>query len=240
MVLDVEFKSKTENGSLLNFKILDTGIGIEEDKLKLIFESFTQAESFTTKKYGGTGLGLAICKLLLELQGSQLEVRSTYGKGTEFFFTLEFGKSEKFELANGPEFITSQPSFSSLDGLKVLMVEDNQMNVMVIKQFFKKWNVQLVIAENGVEALSKLSSEDFDLILMDLQMPIMDGYTATTEIRKSKKESHRNIPIIALTASASHDVVSQTKLAGMNNYLSKPFDPVDLYQILKSYHKKAR
>ncbi len=234
IVIDIEVVEESGSGITLRFEVKDTGIGIPEEKLATIFDSFTQAEIHTTRKYGGTGLGLTICKKLLELQGSELEVYSRYGKGTSFFFELSFGVSNRLD-AQQCEFVQLQPSFMGLDGLKILVAEDNKMNVMVLRQLLRKWNVEMSLAKNGEEALESVQQDDYDLILMDLQMPKMDGYSASRAIRALEEDRYKHIPIIALTASAQIHVQESSTQAGMNDYLSKPFDPVDLYNKLKKY-----
>ena len=235
IILDIETIHIDEKEVKLHFEVIDTGIGIEKEKLEKIFESFTQANSKINRKYGGTGLGLAISSKLLLLQKSVLKVKSDYGSGTSFYFDLSFEASDRFDV-QAPKYVQVQPSFSGLEGLEVLVAEDNKMNVLVIKQFFKKWKISMDLAVNGQIALEMVKQKEYDLVLMDLQMPIMDGYSSTIAIRNLEDEKISSIPIVALTASAHIEVLTKTKELGMNNYLSKPFDPVDLYQLLKSYY----
>lgn len=204
------------------FQVIDTGIGLSGENLNSVFESFTQASSETNRKYGGTGLGLTIVKQLVELQGGEISVESELGKGSTFSFRLSFKKGNsntnyrKNELnTSGFDFILRQKS--------ILLVEDMLLNQNLIKKIMNKWEVNLEIANNGIEALEKLKSSKYDLILMDIQMPEMDGYETTQHIRNSENEGVKNIPIVALTAHASSSEAEKCLNLGMNAYLAKPF-----------------
>jgi PAS domain S-box-containing protein len=220
-------------GVTIEFIVSDTGIGIESDKLTAIFESFTQASSETTRKYGGTGLGLTITKRLIELQGGSIKVTSKLGMSSEFVFELTFGIAAK-QITRAQTQVVEEFSHS-LRGLKVLLVEDNKMNQMVVCKFLKKWGVETDIAADGMEAIDKLKNHWYQLILMDLQMPHLDGYATTRFIRNNMQEYLKNIPILALTASALMNVKQNTLEAGMNDFITKPFDPKDLYAKLLKY-----
>ncbi len=210
----------------LEFSVTDTGIGIPENKQKIIFESFSQASIDTTRKFGGTGLGLVICKRLIELQGRKLELESKVGKGSKFFFTLEFKKSERKSLK--PEY-TGEKKFDQLAGKKVLLAEDNEINAIVAQKILTRWGIDVETVTNGLEVIEKVNKYDFDVILLDLHMPEMDGFKATKIIRKSDHDKIRNIPIIALTASVMSDVQSKIEKADFNDYVLKPFNPTELY-----------
>ncbi len=219
----------------LQFEVIDTGIGIPLEKQTDIFESFVQASSDTTIKYGGSGLGLPISKKLLKLQGSNLKVRSQLGVGTTFSFIIDYkinlsGISDKIEV------FKFKNHFMPLN-VNVLVAEDNRMNVMILKRFFSNWKVRCSVAKNGKEAIELLFKEDFDLILMDLQMPILDGYETTRLIRNSKDKRKSKIPIVALTAFAQTDIKKRTEQYKMNGFMSKPFEPQKLYNLLKTYCK---
>jgi CheY-like chemotaxis protein/anti-sigma regulatory factor (Ser/Thr protein kinase) len=207
-------------------KVSDTGIGIPNDKHEIIFESFTQASPDTTRHFGGTGLGLAICKKLVELQGGTLDLESEPGKGSAFRFVLSFGvpeKSDKIPVNEAAE------SYSGLQGKKILVAEDNKINFFVTNKFLSGWGVQVTHAENGKIVLDILEKEDFDLIIMDLHMPVLDGIEATKIIRKSDNPRIRTIPVVALTAaimSESHDKIEDLSI---NDYVLKPFKPRDLF-----------
>lgn len=223
----------------LEFNVTDTGIGIPENQQAKIFESFTQANAETTRKYGGTGLGLSITKNLIQLQGGRISVESKVGEGTSFIVCIPFeiGSTEKIEKEN-----EKLDQYADLSRLKILMVEDNIMNQFVAKQFFKKWNNELVIANNGEEAIRILKErDDLDLVLMDLQMPEMSGFQAAEIIRGNKTAVlNSNIPIIALSADAFIETRRKVIEAGMNDYVTKPFKPEELYsKIIKHTNQNA-
>jgi CheY-like chemotaxis protein len=195
---------------------------------------FTQAASDTTRKYGGTGLGLAITRRLLQLQDSEIYFDSTVGEGSTFSFVLKFGKGAPLEK-NQLDGSTAQSEKRDLSGKHILVVEDNTVNVLVVKRFLQKWGVKFVHAADGVEALKKIDEYFFDLILMDIHMPNMDGYEASKAIRKRDSSYYQNIPIIALTASALTDNKQKIYDAGMNDIVVKPFKPAELYRTLTQY-----
>ncbi|MEO3404594.1 ATP-binding protein [Mucilaginibacter sp. CAU 1740] len=223
------------NTVTVNFSVRDTGIGIESDNLHNIFEPFTQESLATTRKYGGTGLGLAIVKRLLELQGLQMTVNSTRGYGSEFLFSMEFPVSTEAlpEVVVAPQ--TKQSPENTLSNLRILIAEDNMVNVMLMKKLLGKWNITPTIAENGERAVEFMQYGNFDIILMDLQMPVMNGFDASKEIRKMADPRKSQIPIIALTASALFDIKDQVYEAGMNDYVSKPFKPDELLEKLNAH-----
>jgi PAS domain S-box-containing protein len=225
--------AKQDDGDsvLLDFAVTDSGIGIKAEKLAYIFDRFTQAESDTTRKYGGTGLGLAITKRLLEMQGSQIGVDSQPGEGSRFYFSLSFRKGDEASPLRDRYAYTA--SARLLDRVQLLLVEDNEINRKVATKFLNKWGIQPDYAHNGVQAIEKIKEKAYDLILMDLQMPEMDGYEAARIIRETKAQE--SIPIIALTASAMHDVAQKIFDAGMNDFVMKPFHPDDLYQKIAKY-----
>lgn len=214
----------------VKFKVKDTGIGISKDKQQIIFDRFTQADSSTSRSFGGTGLGLAISKRILELQHSLLRVVSEEGKGSTFFFVQTFQKiAENQVLPHANDF--SARDLKPFTGLNILLVEDNSLNVMVAKGFLENWGAIVEVADNGKEALSKLDIAKHHLILMDLQMPVMDGYEASKTIRALNIK----IPIIALTANLKKDVEANVSEAGINDIIVKPFLPEELYQKVVKY-----
>lgn len=237
IILSIKNLGIEKNKVVLKFKVIDTGIGISKSRQKSIFESFVQADSETSIKYGGTGLGLAICKKLLDAQNSKLKVKSELGNGATFSFKIEYKLSNSLNLYE-PDMIKMQPKHESLN-INVLVAEDNKMNVLILKKFFAKWNVKYKIAENGEQVLKILDKNDFDLILMDLQMPVLNGYEATKRIRKLPDQTKSNIPIIALTAFAQTDIKEKTKLYKMNGFMGKPFDPSELHALLNFYSEKS-
>lgn len=221
------------------FEVIDTGIGIAPGKQKLIFESFSQSETYTTRKYGGTGLGLAITKKLIELQSSCLEVTSTPRIGSNFHFPLAFILSDTPDDVVAKPVVGSYANQDELVGLKILLVEDNPMNQFVAGKFLSKWSCDVMIAENGNEAWEKIQAHEFDIILMDLQMPDKNGFETTREIRNSAR-AYKDIPIIALTATAFLEEKNRALSAGMNDFVTKPFNPKELYEkILKNMTHSA-
>ena len=223
----------------VNFSVKDTGIGIEKESLETIFEPFTQESISTTRQYGGTGLGLAIVKRLLELQGLHMEVQSTIGEGSEFSFSMEFPVSTEVaplpEENNQPEAVAMP--VDSLSQLRVLIAEDNMVNVMLMKKLFSKWGITPTIAENGERAIEMVQYGNFDIILMDLQMPVLNGFDAAIEIRKMRDPRKANIPIIALTADAMPETFAKARNCGMDDYLTKPFMPEILFEKVSKHYK---
>ena len=226
---------KTNDYTLIDFEVSDTGIGIAPDKLGTIFESFSQATSATTRKYGGTGLGLTITKKLLELMDSEIKVKSELGKGSVFYFTLKIKNSAVPFINSNINNNQQHIEVKSLKGVKILIAEDNQINVILAKQYMKLWDVDCDVAENGEIALTLVQTNDYDIVLMDLQMPEMDGYQTTIAIRNLPDQKFKDLPIIALTASAMLDIKDRAFVVGMNDYVSKPFNPDDLYKKITAY-----
>ncbi|PJJ79681.1 ATP-binding protein [Mucilaginibacter auburnensis] len=219
----------------VNFKVKDSGIGIQQNRLDVIFEPFTQESVSTTRQYGGTGLGLAIVKRLLELQGIKINVNSTVNEGSEFSFNMEFPvATEKFIPASNKVVVEQQNEGNNFASLRVLIAEDNPVNVMLMKKLLSKWNITPFIAENGERAVEFVQYGNFDVILMDLQMPVMNGFDAAVEIRKMADPQKSNIPIIALTASALFDIKERVYNSGMNDYVSKPFKPTELFEKIQN------
>jgi PAS domain S-box-containing protein len=218
----------------IEFEVYDTGVGMSEEQLPLIFQNFKQLDNEMKQKHKGTGLGLAITKRLIELQGGTIEVDSRVGKGTTFTFSITYKISNDKPSVNSANafsnnnFDDEKPmEASALSGRHVLIAEDNLMNQKYLTNLLKKWNVTYVIANNGREAINCANKEQFDLIFMDIQMPILDGYEATIHIRNTKN-INTNTPIIALTASAILDQKNKAFEIGMNDYISKPFGPTQI------------
>ena len=238
--IDVICTKHTESSVELCLSVSDTGIGIPENRLEAIFESFSQASIYTNRIYGGTGLGLAITRRLVELQSGKISVKSKENEGSAFTFTLNFEKSNKTSLPSDSHHVQN---IQGLKGINILLVEDNKVNQKVASKFLAKWDAQVDFAENGVEALQMIDQKDYDIILMDLLMPVMDGYQATREIRK--KARYDNLPIVALTASAMSHERENAFEAGVNDYVRKPFVPSELYHKITKYtyrkgsHSKA-
>lgn len=236
--ITVDLHSEVNNMEELKFSVSDTGIGIPEDKLKTLFKAFTQVSNETTRKYGGTGLGLVIAKELVELQGGTISVQSKVGEGSTFSFYLKFKKGNKSESGNK----SSVENFEvkELEGLNVLLVEDNLLNQILAKKVLTDWKLKVEVAENGLIAIDKLEKNNFDLILMDIQMPEMDGYDATHYIREKLISPKNDVPIIAMTAHALTGEAEKCINAGMDDYISKPFDSKILYYKIVSVLKKNK
>ncbi|MEP2024743.1 MAG: 7TM diverse intracellular signaling domain-containing protein [Reichenbachiella sp.] len=220
----------------LEFAVEDTGIGISKDKLKLIFESFTQAHADTTRKYGGTGLGLAITKKLIKLFDSQIFVKSKVNKGSKFFFSLFM---EEAAHANAAIELDDVMMKEEVKGKRVLVVDDNEINLMMAKKFLDKWGLICEVVTSGQDALIKVFDTDYDLILMDLQMPEMDGYEVTSTIRSLDNTDLKNIPIVAVSADTYDNVKIKIAKVGMNDFLSKPFNPMELLTMVYEYTRGA-
>jgi len=237
VVLKVKNLGITQNKVTLEFKVIDTGIGISKNKQDSIFDSFVQAENDTSVKYGGTGLGLSISNKLLQLQKSKLTLDSEKGRGSTFTFKISYKVSNRLNTFE-PNMVKIQYEYKPLK-INILVAEDNKMNVLIIERFLKKWEVNFEIADNGEKAIEliKCKSYHFDLVLMDLQMPIIDGYKATRIIRNLEDPIKAQTPIIALTAFAQTDIREKTKRYGMDDFISKPFNPSKLYKILEVYSK---
>jgi CheY-like chemotaxis protein len=230
----------SENGNvLLKFRVKDSGIGIPEDKLSSIFDSFVQASGDTTRKYGGTGLGLSIVKSLVTLQEGEIIVDSTPGTGSTFTVLLPFELGSESALPIQQQFFTSHDTMEQIRGLNILVAEDNAVNQLLIKKVLQRTGCTPDIASNGVDALECIKAKRYDIILMDIQMPEMDGYE-TTEYIRNKLHSQSDIPIIAMTAHAYSSDVTRCIAAGMNDYISKPFDPDDLYSKIIKYCGQTR
>lgn len=239
VTLQVENKRTYGDGLMdIQFNVIDTGIGIPEDKLTSVFESYTQAASDTSRNYGGTGLGLAITRRLVILQNGEISLSSKLGVGTTFSVRIPFRKSD-VESINHKEANIETLEKKDLSGVRVLLVEDNIMNQFVARQVLELWNVDVVFADNGLIAFDKLKTEDYDLVLMDLQMPVMDGIQATLQIRnKANRVRNSNIPIIALTADAFPETKKKVIEAGMNDLVTKPLEQEELYNKIKQYSRK--
>ena len=229
--LGISVVSQTEDQVTVCVRVDDTGIGIPVEKQQLIFERFTQADSSTSRSYGGTGLGLAISKRILALQGISLMLHSEPGKGSSFYYTQTFALIQAEKPANSAAAPQETRDEKCLQGLSILLVEDNPFNVMVAQTILENGGAQIDVATNGQEALCAFDSHKHRLILMDLQMPVMDGYKATACLRQKGE----TLPIIALTANTHQEVEGEAYAAGMTDILVKPFEPNNLYQVILQY-----
>lgn len=236
--IGVRLKEQNKEDYTLVFSVTDNGIGIPEDKLTSIFERFIQASNDTTRKYGGTGLGLTIAKQIVEMQGGKISVESKVNEGTSFLFSLVFKKGKLAYIPNDES--REDFSFTELSGTKALVVEDNFMNQVLTKKVLKKWNFDIDIASNGKIAIEKLSHADYDIILMDIHMPEMDGHETAKHIRKNMDAGKSKIPIIAISADAIIGEAEKCIESGMDDYISKPFNQKKLYQKIIDQIKKNK
>ncbi|PQA56876.1 hybrid sensor histidine kinase/response regulator [Siphonobacter curvatus] len=229
--IDVYNKSLGNKIIQLGFRITDTGIGIESEKLEEIFDRFNQGEASTTRNYGGTGLGLSIAKNLILLQQGAITVQSKPGKGTTFDFYIPYEVAEE-QLDQKPVSEAIYLKDKTYMPLSILVVDDNATNQSLMKHLLLQWNVAFDTVSNGLEALEKLRDSTYDLILMDIQMPHMDGYTATQQIREVFQ---LDIPIIAMTAHAMAGEREKCLSRGMNEYISKPINEEELFNVISRF-----
>jgi PAS domain S-box-containing protein len=226
--IDIKLLEQDELSVKIKFSVSDTGIGIAQDKVESVFDRFMQVSGASTRKYGGTGLGLTITRQLIELQGGTIHVKSEQDKGSVFTFYLAIQKGEppRAEVKN----IAATPQSCSLEGIKILLAEDNIINQKVAVRTLTNLGALVDVANNGKETIELLRKKRYDIILMDIQMPEMDGYEATRIIRSEISEEINSIPIIAMTASALITDKQKCISAGMNDYIAKPFQAKDLYE----------
>lgn len=239
--LKVRTLNRTDPNITVRFEVEDTGIGIPQNKIGLIFESFTQASSDTTRKYGGTGLGLTIVKKIIEIQKGEISINSEEGRGTVFTVDLPFEINVSDNLKERFENLKEEPVRTDYPrDIKVLMAEDNELNQVLSKSIFDKIGWDLDIAENGLMVIEKLKQSRYDVVLMDIQMPEMDGYQTTMKIRREMEPPLSDIPIIAITAHVLSSEVEKCLTSGMNDYISKPFKVGDLINKVCQHVKKDR
>lgn len=228
--MELCLRERTDSVATISIKVTDTGVGIPKDKLNSIFENFTQASSSITRKFGGTGLGLSICKKLLNLMGSDIHVQSAEGKGSSFYFDLTLPIGDVKSLDNTYNDLININKDHGVDQIRLLVAEDYVANQKVLGVFLDRWNIKYDFANNGEEALAMVQSQPYSMVLMDIQMPVMDGFECSRRIRSLGGPNYQSIPIFALTASVLLGVKEQVISAGMNGYIGKPFNPDDLYE----------
>ncbi|MDP4094479.1 MAG: histidine kinase N-terminal 7TM domain-containing protein [Bacillota bacterium] len=235
--IDIRLEKAGEKGNeiLLQFSVSDTGIGIPKEKIGNLFESFRQLDSSTTRKYGGTGLGLAIVDNLISIMNGNIRVESELGEGSKFLFTIPFKLVKSYQLPAKEK--EEENRDLELKG-EILLAEDNRVNQLLTAKLLEKKKLKVDVVENGIRALEKVKEKDYNLIFMDIQMPIMDGFEATEAIREFEKQSGKHIPIIALTANATEGDMDRCFSSGMDDYLSKPLRPEKLYKCLDIYLNK--
>jgi signal transduction histidine kinase/CheY-like chemotaxis protein len=220
---------KTEEAVTIKLSVEDNGIGIAKENQEKIFDKFIQASDSTTREFGGTGLGLAITKKLVEVMGGDIKLQSEFGKGSTFSFniTVPYINEENQEEKK----ISDSIQIFDLTNVKVLLVEYNEFNSIIASTFLSNWHAEVDLAWNGKEAINKVLSKPFDIVLMDLHMPVMNGYDAAKEIVLLNPK----LPVLALTASAMLSIKDKAYECGMVDYITKPFNPSELYEKIKKY-----
>lgn len=232
--VDVVLHEMTAKEATILMTVTDTGTGISQEKLEEMFKKFTKTSADIFEGYASSGLGLAITKRLVDLQNGKIEVDSTPGKGTKFTVFLPYKIATTDQVQQAKAKADAPANYEDLAGNKILVVEDNRINQLVVAKMLRKLGMEVVTADNGAEAMEAFDNSYFDLVLMDIQMPVMDGYRATAEIRKSTDPRKRDVPIIALTASAFLTEKEKAKLFGMNDHVGKPFGPDDLLEKIQN------
>ncbi|HIJ79713.1 MAG: ATP-binding protein [Desulfobulbaceae bacterium] len=239
--IKLDYEMRVGRQIMVRFSVQDTGIGIPADRVEAIFDKFTQADGSTTRKFGGTGLGLAICQQLVGLMGGTLKVASEYGKGSTFYFVLPFEEASETMAAPAPE---QAPEHVPAESGRILLVDDNAVNQRLASIIIAKLGYEVEVAGDGLEALELLKIHDFDLVLMDIQMPNMDGMTATRKVREieadpqlrrqyqSLNSSQDPLPVLGLTAHVRKEDEEACYAAGMNGFLTKPIIKKKLAEIL--------
>jgi CheY-like chemotaxis protein len=256
--LRIALDSREQDELQLHFVVTDTGVGIAAEKQKLIFDAFSQADGSTARKFGGTGLGLSICSRLVELMGGKIWVESTLGHGSSFHFTTSMREGKEAEKVSpaapanpsglgtsGAESdslmpITTQTVPRRTKTLRVLLAEDNAVNQKIACRVLEKQGHHVTQAWDGCQALAALERAEFDVVLMDVQMPEMDGFETTAAIRASEQKSGRHLPIIAMTAHAMEGDRERCIAAGMDSYLSKPLNAPELIELLEGLPDAAQ
>jgi signal transduction histidine kinase/CheY-like chemotaxis protein len=249
VVISVKVVEETDSDALFRFAVRDTGIGLTEEQISKLFQSFQQADTSTSRKYGGTGLGLAISKKLANLMGGDVGVESECGKGSTFWFTARLGKGVARARKSVPESdllgrgITDEDQqtaslMENLDAIKgafILLVEDNEFNQQIACELLADAGFKVDVAENGLKSIEMLAKHTYDIVLMDMQMPVMDGTTATREIRKDGR--FKDLPIVAMTANVMEADIKKCREAGMWDHIGKPIDPDELFGKLLKWVK---
>ncbi|MBK1878549.1 response regulator [Pelagicoccus mobilis] len=243
VTLSLRTEQRKDDSVVLNIEIRDEGIGMSPSTIERLFSAFMQADSSTTREYGGTGLGLAICKLLADAMNARIDVTSELGKGSSFIFVLELPlptdnakpvEIEKTKTEKEETDSVQKAVHQDFGSKRILLVDDNAINRKLGKRFLKQMKFEVELAENGLEAYEKATTEDFDLVLMDLQMPELDGIAATRKIRESDSP-RSDVPIVALTANAFAEVKEQCKDAGMQDFITKPLRVNALSEVLERW-----
>ena len=236
----ITLTSAQDNAYNLEFQVFDTGIGMPKEEVEIIFNHFKQADQRIYRKFGGSGLGLSIVKKLVELQNGRIWVESTPNEGTTFFFTLAFKNSGIVSSIPEDKVDQEVQNKKLLRHLRFLIVEDNPMNQKLLTEMLGYWGSDYNIANNGLEAIKLFEQNNYDIILMDINMPVMDGYEATKQIRNHKWARNKNIPIIALTAAVLSNEVEEMFAIGINHYITKPVNPKELKNVILHIVSKSK
>lgn len=240
--LKVSVKKSDETWVVLLFSVQDTGIGLSASQQEKLFQPFTQADGSITRRYGGTGLGLVISKKIVQMMAGRIWVESTKDVGAIFHFTARLGRqSHQPESINSSNAIMKKnlrQAIEKINGSKILLVEDNEINQELVKEFLTRNNIKVQTADNGQQALDMLAGQEFDGVLMDCQMPVMDGYEATRKIRAQEK--FRNLPVIAITANAMVGDREKALDVGMNDHIAKPIDPDNMFMTMAKWISAKR
>ena len=239
--LEISLLSQHEKEIQLQFAVKDSGIGMNEEQQKMLFQSFSQADTSITRRFGGSGLGLVISQKFVELMGGKIICKSTPDLGSEFFFTLSFeiatsGKISETSIPSSAKKTLLQrlaEAAESLENVRVLLVEDTPLNQQVASEFLRNAKLHVTVADNGKEALAVLEQNVFDVILMDVQMPVMDGFEATKIIRENSQFVH--LPIIAMSAGVTLDEQEKCHHVGMSDFIAKPINPVQMLEKIKQH-----
>jgi two-component system, sensor histidine kinase len=240
VALKINFDKEDAGFYYIKVTVKDSGIGIPADKIETIFDPFIQVSNDAARKYGGTGLGLTIIKKIINIMNGKIQVKSKLNVGTKFIVNLPFAKGNP--NTNGSEsYFDNEKLLSTFNKdkkVKVLLAEDNKINQILVQKVLSKFNFDCVTVENGSLAVDEVVRENFDIILMDIMMPIMNGYEATSKIRNLKDETKKNIPIVALTAVVTGSVAEACSEVGINKYLSKPFESEELFDVIMELIQK--
>jgi len=239
--LKIKFQDEEDDFYIVKIIVKDSGIGIPSDKLDSVFDPFIQLTDDESRKYGGTGLGLTIIKKIINIMNGDIQVKSKIDVGTKFIVTLPFPKNDYYLSASKSFLDKEKPSTVKFDvnrKIKVLLVEDNRINQILAQKVLSKFNIDCVAVANGKLAVDAVVQEDFDLVLMDLMMPVMNGYEASSAIRSLRNHTKKNIPIVALSAVVTASVTDACKAVGIDRYISKPFDSDELYNVIIELLKK--
>ena len=238
IIVSAKVVEETDHDCLIRFAVSDTGIGLTQEQIGKLFQSFQQADMSTSRKYGGTGLGLAISKKLAELMGGAVGVESEYGKGSTFWFTARLGKGVAKAKSVDQQAETAIVNLAAIKGSSILLVEDNEFNQQIASELLTDAGFKVDVAENGQKSIEMLDKRAYDIVLMDMQMPVMDGVTATREIRRD--ERFKDLPILAMTANVMDTDIEKCRAAGMWDHIGKPIDPDELFGKLVKWMKPRK